>query len=75
MYHIYGLNVTLAGGLHMGIKHIVLPAFKQAEDLAAGIDEGQKYEDYDLNKHTFSCVDIVDMVDINSVSGQISMCH
>jgi len=28
MYHIYGLNVTLAGGLYMGCKHIVLPSFK-----------------------------------------------
>jgi len=28
MYHIFGLNVTMAGGLYMGCKHIVLPSFK-----------------------------------------------
>jgi len=40
MYHIYGLNVTLAGGLHMGIKHIVLPAFKP--DLYVSLMEKHK---------------------------------
>ena len=31
MYHIFGLNVTLTGGLHTGAKHVVVPGFNPAQ--------------------------------------------
>jgi len=27
MFHIFGLNVTMSGGIHTGVKHVVLPTF------------------------------------------------
>ena len=31
MFHIFGLNVTLTGGLHMGAKQVVVPSFQPAQ--------------------------------------------
>ena len=47
MYHIYGLNVTLAGGLYMGCKHIVLPSFKYDYDDDEDDNDNEDEDDYD----------------------------
>jgi acyl-CoA synthetase (AMP-forming)/AMP-acid ligase II len=31
MFHIFGLNVTMSGGLHHGAKHVVVPSFNPAQ--------------------------------------------